>query len=139
MSQYSSQQRVSRSVALRQLRRGCKLPKIQQDAELESRDNLYGQTPLSWAAEKGHEAVVKLLLEKGAELESKNRYGQTPLSCAAKNGHETVMKILLEMRAELESIDYDGRTPLSRAAKMGNKTMVKLLLEKGAELESNDY
>ena len=36
--------------------------------ELDSKDN-YGQTPLSWAAENGHEAVVKLLLEKGAEPE----------------------------------------------------------------------
>jgi ankyrin repeat protein len=26
-----------------------------------------GQMPLSWAAESGHEEVVKLLLEKGAE------------------------------------------------------------------------
>src|SRR5436305_14807866 len=31
----------------------------------------YGRTPLWRAAENGHEAVVKLLLEKGAELESK--------------------------------------------------------------------
>src|SRR5271168_4182411 len=30
-----------------------------------------GQTPLSWAAEKGHEAVVKLLQEKGVVLETK--------------------------------------------------------------------
>ncbi|KAL3965726.1 hypothetical protein ACCO45_000034 [Purpureocillium lilacinum] len=28
-----------------------------------------GQTPLWWAAEKGHVAVVKLLLEKGAPVE----------------------------------------------------------------------
>jgi ankyrin repeat protein len=33
------------------------------------------------AAEKGHEAVVKLLLKKGAELETKDKeYGRTPLS-----------------------------------------------------------
>ncbi len=37
---------------------------------------------------KTREAVVKLLLEKGAELESKSKYGQTPLSSAAANGHE---------------------------------------------------
>ena len=28
-------------------------------------DSQYGQTPLWWAAEKGHDAVFKLLLETG--------------------------------------------------------------------------
>jgi ankyrin repeat protein len=37
---------------------------------------------------------VKLLLEKGAELESKDGQGQTPLSLAAKNGHKAVVKLL---------------------------------------------
>ena len=44
---------------------------LEKGAELETKDNRYGRTPLSWAAEKGHEAVVKLLLEKGAELETR--------------------------------------------------------------------
>jgi ankyrin repeat protein len=41
-------------------------------SKLEAKDKC-GRTPLSRAAEKGHEAVVKLLLEKGAELEAKNK------------------------------------------------------------------
>jgi ankyrin repeat protein len=41
---------------------------------------MYGRTPLSYAAGNGHEAVVKLLLEKGAELETKDLIYQTPLS-----------------------------------------------------------
>ena len=48
---------------------------------------------------------MKLLLEKGAELESKDEYGRTPLSWAAENGHEAVVKLLLEKGAELESKD----------------------------------
>jgi ankyrin repeat protein len=43
--------------------------------------------------------VVKLLLEKGAELESESGNGQTPLSWAAENGHKAVMKLLLEKGA----------------------------------------
>ena len=43
---------------------------------------------LSLAAEKGHEAVVKLLLEKGAELDSKDIGGRMPLSWAAVNGYQ---------------------------------------------------
>jgi ankyrin repeat protein len=35
----------------------------------------WGRTPLSHAADSGHETVVKLLLEKAAELESKNADG----------------------------------------------------------------
>ena len=40
---------------------------LEKGADVESKDRYYGQTPLSWAAGNGHEAVVKLLLEKGAE------------------------------------------------------------------------
>jgi len=29
----------------------------------------YGQTPLSWAIENGHKAVMELLLEKGAKMD----------------------------------------------------------------------
>ena len=55
----------------------------------------YGRTPLSWAAEKGHEAVVKLLVETGkVDVDSKDRHGQTPLSQAAGKGHEAVVKLL---------------------------------------------
>jgi hypothetical protein len=100
----------------------------------------YDRSPLSWAAENGHEAVVKLLLEKGAELESKDkRWGRTPLSWAAEKGHEAVVKLLLKKGAELESRDWYGRTPLLLVAMKGHEAVVKLLLEKGAKLESKDW
>lgn len=51
------------------------------------------RTPLSQAAESGHEAVVKLLVERDdVEVGSKDEFGQTPLSWAAEEGHETVVK-----------------------------------------------
>ena len=116
-----------------------------------------GRTLLRWAAEHGHEAMVKLLLDTGkagidskdknygqtplswaADLESKDKEGRMPLSWAAEKGHEAVVKLLLEKGAELDSKDSRGRTPLSWAAANGHEAVVKLLLEKGAERESKD-
>ena len=45
---------------------------------------------------------MKLLLEKGADVKSKNNVGETPLSWAAWNGHEAVVKLLLEKGADVE-------------------------------------
>jgi ankyrin repeat protein len=48
-------------------------------------------------ARYGHEAVVKLLLGKGAELENKDtEYGRTPLSWAAGESYRAVVSLLLE-------------------------------------------
>jgi ankyrin repeat protein len=66
------------------------------DVDQDSKDTLISQTPLSWAAEKGHEAVVKLLLAKDSvDPDSKDSKGWTPLSWAAQNGHEAIVKLLL--------------------------------------------
>jgi ankyrin repeat protein len=48
--------------------------------DVDSKDS-DGRTPVSWAAEHGHEAVVKLLLDTGkVDVDSKDENGQTPLS-----------------------------------------------------------
>jgi ankyrin repeat protein len=57
--------------------------------------NNIGKALLLSAAEKGHKTVVNLLLENGADLESKDgSNGRTPLWRAAENGHEAVIKLL---------------------------------------------
>jgi ankyrin repeat protein len=53
---------------------------------------------------EGAQAVVKLLLEKGADLESKDtKYSQMPLSWAAEREHKAVVKLLLKKGADPES------------------------------------
>jgi len=48
---------------------------------------------------------VRLLLEKGAESDSKDSHGRTPLSWAAESWHEVIVKLLLEKGAEPDSKD----------------------------------
>jgi ankyrin repeat protein len=53
---------------------------------VDSKDN-YGLTMLLLVAASGQEAVVKLLLEKAADVDSKDtKSGQMPLSWAARTG-----------------------------------------------------
>jgi ankyrin repeat protein len=50
-----------------------------------------------------HEEVVRLLLEKGADLDSKNAYyGRTPLAWPAENGRESVARLLAELQRQRE-------------------------------------
>jgi ankyrin repeat protein len=51
----------------------------------------------------GREAVVRLLLEKGADFESKDRKGRTPLGRAARSGREAMVQLLLEKSASFKS------------------------------------
>ncbi|KAM6527505.1 hypothetical protein FSOLCH5_003571 [Fusarium solani] len=95
-----------------------------------------GRTPLSYAAEDGHEAVVRLLLKRGAHTEAPDEKGRTPLLWAAANGQEAVVRLLLKRGAHTEAPDEKGRTPLSWAAVRGDEAVVRLLLERGAHPEA---
>ena len=57
----------------------------------------YGRTPLSQAAGRGHEAVVRLLVERDdVEIDSKDRWGRTPLWLATEQRHKAVVKLLMK-------------------------------------------
>lgn len=70
--------------------------KLDPVLDYKDQDDRLDHTPLSWDAEKGHGTIVKLLLDKGADLESKSKFGRAPLSYAAENGHEAIVKLLLD-------------------------------------------
>jgi nucleoside phosphorylase len=97
-----------------------------------------GHSLISLAASGGSQSVVGSLLEKGADLESRDMHGRTPLSIAAASGSTETVRLLLEKGADIESKDKKGCTPLLMAATYGREEIVRLLLEKGADLESRD-
>jgi ankyrin repeat protein len=109
-------------------------------AQRDNRD-VFGRTPLSWAAGEGHEVVSKLLLETGkVDADSKDYYCQTPLSWASRNGREAIVKLLLEFEVDVNSKDCYGQTPLLFATQHSQEGVVKLLLGANmVEVDSRDH
>ncbi|KAJ2971749.1 hypothetical protein NUW58_g9330 [Xylaria curta] len=85
-----------------------------------------------------HLEIVRLLLERGANIKSRNRFGWTPLLQAASSGHLEIVQLLIEKDANIESGNRFGQTPLLQAASSGYLEIVQLLIEKGANIESED-
>lgn len=87
------------------------------------------------AAEGGHEGVVKLLLERGADIDVQCCFGYTPLHVTVEGGYEGVTGVLLENRADIERKGPDGNTALHLTAEKGKEGALKLLLKHGADTE----
>ena len=100
--------------------------------ELELQDDS-GRTPLSWAAATGHEATVRLLLERdGVIINSKDIWNEkTPLMWASGSGHEAVVRLLIERDdIEINAKDDLQNTALTLAVGLGHEAVVRLLIER---------
>ncbi|XP_046890826.1 LOW QUALITY PROTEIN: ankyrin repeat and BTB/POZ domain-containing protein BTBD11-B-like [Hypomesus transpacificus] len=110
-----------------------------------------GMTPLMYACVRGDEAMVQMLLDAGADINSEvpnsghrhpsvfpeTRQG-TAITFAVLQGHIPVVQLLLDARASVEGSLQDGmdnytETPLQLASAAGNFELVSLLLERGAD------
>jgi len=97
-----------------------------------------GRTPLHFACEKGHLEVVRLLMDRGADLEKADNTGCTPLLIACGRGHLEVARLLLDRGADTEKADSNGETPLSDACYKGHLEVARLLIDRGANKEAAD-
>jgi ankyrin repeat protein len=70
---------------------------------------------------KGHEAVVRLLLEKGADIDRTTGSGRTALHLAAMSGHLAVVRLLLEKGADVDGTTSNGQMALHSAAVRGDE------------------
>ena len=59
-----------------------------------------GWRPLTYAADNGHDTVVKFLLQRGASVNATTETGWTARA-AAKEGYEEVVKALLSAGADV--------------------------------------
>lgn len=95
--------------------------------------------PALWEATwKNHEAICRLLIEKGATIAFADYQGRTPLHEAAHYGHHNLVELFLEKGHAIDPMDNFGQTPLYRAVEAGRDSIVELLVTKRAELNRLD-
>ena len=90
------------------------------------------------AAARGELALVKTLLDQGADLNTKDEYGRTALTEAAGRGDLETVRLLLDKGADLNTNASSGWPALTEAAGRGDLETVRLLLDKGAPVDAKD-
>ncbi|KAF3031228.1 hypothetical protein E8E12_001325 [Didymella heteroderae] len=89
------------------------------------------------AAEKGRTALVRLLVENGADWSWRDpERRQSAMEAACSNGHIEVVKVLLNMGAEASEGYYMRPYPIQCAAMMGYTEIVRLLIDTGASADT---
>ncbi|KAK2805511.1 hypothetical protein FQN51_000337 [Onygenales sp. PD_10] len=92
---------------------------------------------LSRAVIAGDAPALRLLLENGIDVKSKNT-GALALHVATDAGQNAVVRVLLENGVDVNNKDADVRTPLHVAAGAGRAAVARVLLEMGADTEARD-
>ena len=92
------------------------------DVNCTDRESTDRETPLMKAAEGGYEDIVKLLLERGADVMMRDEDGDTALVYAVEEGHDSIVKILIDHG------DRSYKDNLQLAAAIGDEDTVRNLL-----------
>ncbi|OAF69856.1 hypothetical protein A3Q56_02387 [Intoshia linei] len=125
----------------------CSIPVIELLLDAGANINAYCEksrdTALSLACssvknEKNRSKLVKLILDRGADIEHRNVSDYTPLCLAASDGHLDVIKILLSSGAEINARTGSklGISPLMLASMNGHVEAVEYFLSKGADIHA---
>jgi len=103
-----------------------------------------GRTPLAIAAaQDGNFDIVKLMVERGAEVETHDDLEgflftgggkDTPLIEAAKTHDVRTVRYLLDHGAKVNATNNTGATALTEASLRGSVDIARLLIERGADV-----
>jgi uncharacterized protein len=116
-----------------------------ENPQLVNAKNDKGWTPIQMAAAFGHLDIVDFLIEKNADVNSKDNEDNTPLHYSAsrppfgKGLHqEGIPRALITAGADVNATSWNGTTPLHNAAGSGLKDVVQLLISNGADIHAKD-
>ena len=112
---------------------------LQEGADYDAKDE-NGQTPLMDATYRNKRNILKLLIEKGADLNARNDRKETALFISARYDVPfEITDILLKAGADPNIQDINGDTPLIVAVRRTSLEKVELLLHNGADRNMKNF
>uniref|UniRef100_A0A8C9FQZ0 Ankyrin repeat domain 2 n=1 Tax=Pavo cristatus TaxID=9049 RepID=A0A8C9FQZ0_PAVCR len=87
-----------------------------------------------WACRGGHLDAVKLLQDRGADLNLKDKLLSTPLHVATRTGHLDIVEHLIHCGVDINSPDREGDTALHDATRLSRYKIIKMLILHGADM-----
>lgn len=108
------------------------------DINIQNRRDWITGTALHKVAMHKDASMVRLLLDKGANVEAVDQHKKTPLHHAVIEGFEEMVKLLLGKGAKVKVKDYRGSTPLQVAIAKGANPIISMLLDNGADIEARN-
>jgi ankyrin repeat protein len=90
------------------------------------------------AADRGQLNIIKLLVERGVDVDATSVDGVTPLMYASQNGYTEIMEYLISKGADVNATPDNDVTPLIGAVRTGHYEASEMLLEAGAKVDAKD-
>ncbi|KAJ6549563.1 ankyrin repeat-containing domain protein [Mycena vulgaris] len=101
--------------------------------EYSERNNMSGP-PLYWAAKLGFLHIMRLLLERGADINAQGGRHKNALQAASVGGHLDLARLLLDCGANINAQGGEHGNALQAASVGGHLDLAWLLLERGADV-----
>ncbi|MCI7644612.1 MAG: ankyrin repeat domain-containing protein [Lentisphaeria bacterium] len=87
--------------------------------------DMFGDTPLHYAARCCNHVAVKALLAKNVDVNKQNKKGETPIFLAASRGNVAIVNLLLKKGAKLDIKNKKGKSVLDYASGATRKLLKK--------------